>query len=120
MPRKALSTVLARVAIARIDVDAAEADVPLGHLVKRLKQDDTRYPDPAPHDADAFVLSADGELRPRVEVERLVLLVHRFRDALIQKRERSPRRRDVNRQVRAIQNQYGRVQHRKNLPESTT
>ena len=106
------AAVLALEVVAGHQVDAAEAHVSARQAVERHQHDHARDADAAVRRADRLVVARHGELRPALEVEGLVLLVDDARDALINERESAPRRRDVDRQIRTIQDEYVRAQHR--------
>src|SRR5271167_347988 len=103
--RQLLVAVLAGVAVAGEDVEAREADVALGYALIGGQQQDARDADDAVHDAEALVLDLNGQIAPTVEVKRVILLIDRLGYALIKQRKRAFYRRNVNGEVRAIENE---------------
>src|SRR5262249_29505226 len=71
--RESPATVLAAVVVARVDVEATEADVAPGHPVVTKQQYDAWHPDRPVDQADALLMGS--EIGPAGKVERPVLLV---------------------------------------------
>jgi hypothetical protein len=117
---EATPAVLAGVAIARIDVEPTETHVAFRYAIVSNEQDHSRYPHGPIDEPDGLVIDRAGKRRPTLEVEGLVLLVHRASDALVEKRARAPDRSDVDRQVGPVQNQDLGVQYRRGLEEETS
>ena len=117
---EAAPAILAGVAIARIDIEPAEAYVTFRHAIVGNEQDHSWHPHGSIDQSDGLVIDRAGKRRPTLEVEGLVLLVHRASDTLIEKRARAPDRSDVDRQVGPVQNQDLGVQYRRGLEEETS
>src|SRR5439155_15499539 len=89
---KRSAAVLAGVAVARVDVEAAEAHMSFRHAIVSHQQDYPWHPHCAVDEADRVAVQRSRQRRPAFEVEGLVLIVHRSSDALIQKGARAPDR----------------------------
>src|SRR5256885_3642202 len=81
--RRSPAAVLAGVAIARVDVQAREPHLRPRQMVVRLEQDYTRNAQPPGRGSDRLMVDGDGQIRPRFEVERLLLLFHFLRPTAI-------------------------------------
>jgi len=109
-PGKGSAAILAGVAVASVDVEAAEPHMPLRHAIVRDEQDYPRHAHGSVDEADRVAVHRSRQRSPALEVEGLVLLVHRASDPLIQQRASAPDRSDVDRQVGPVENQYLGVQ----------
>jgi hypothetical protein len=118
--RENAAAILARVAIAGIYVEATEAHVALRHAIIGDQQDNARHPHGAVDETDGLVVDRAREGRPALEVEGLILLVHRAGNTLVEEGARTPDRGDVDRQIGPVQDQNLRVQYRCGLEEKTS
>src|SRR5262249_52320856 len=106
LPTAVLTTIL----VPRIDVEPAEADVSPWNAIVTLQQDHPRNPDGAVHEPDRVLLGR--QVRPALEVERPIVLVDRSRNPLVQQRQCAANDGDVDRQVRAVEDEDLAVQNR--------
>src|SRR5882724_10367108 len=100
--------VLAGVAVAGVDVQAAEADARARQVVVRLKKNHPWHADPLASGPDRLFVDRGGQLRPAFEVERLVLLVHRLGSAAVEQDQGPAHGCDVHGLIQAIQDQDAR------------
>src|SRR5258708_2020180 len=100
-----LVAVLAGIAVAREDVEARKTHVAFGYALIGGQQEDSRDTDKSVDDPELFVLNFDRKIAPTIEIEGVILLVNGFSYTLIKQRKRAFDRRNVNRQIRAIENQ---------------
>lgn len=103
-------TILARALVPCIDVEATEPDLAFWEAIKSNQKYHPRNPDRAVHQPQPFLMDRDRELTPTLKIEGLILLVHRFDDALIKQREGASYRRDLNGDVDLVENQDPRVE----------
>src|SRR5918994_7936050 len=109
-----LAAILAGALIPRIDVISTEPNLTLGYPIITNQENDARHTnDPVDH-TDGFVMDGDGQVAPAFKIERLVLLIYRFGNSLIKKSEGAAHRRDMDRQIGTIKNQYFGVEYRIN------
>jgi hypothetical protein len=101
-PRKAFATVLTGVVVTRVDVEAGEANVPLGHSLVRREQQDPGDANESAHGSKAFVMNLDSQVSPAIEIEGVVLLVNGASDALVEQRKSAFYRGNMDRQVGPI------------------
>src|SRR5882672_9619735 len=100
--------VLAGVAVARVDVQAAEADAGARQVVVRLKKNHPWHANALTRGPDRLFVDRGGQLRPAFEVERLVLLVHRLGCAAVEEDQGPAHGCDVHGLVETIQDQDAR------------
>jgi hypothetical protein len=79
--------------------------VAFGYTLIGCQQEDSWDADKAVHNTEPLMLDFNGEVAPTVEVEGVVLLVDGLRNALIKQRKRAFYRRNVNGEIRAIEDQ---------------
>jgi hypothetical protein len=103
--RQLLVAVLAGVGVSREDVEARKPHVAFGYALVGGQQEDSGDADESVDDAEALVLDLDRQVAPTVEVEGVILLVDGLRNTLIKQRKRSFYRGNVNRKVRAIEDE---------------
>ena len=108
--RQAAIAVLTRIAVACEDIEARESHMTLRHSLVGGKYQHARHADKAIDDSEALMLDLDREVAPAIEIESPVLLIDRLCHTLIEQRERSLDRSDVDGQIRAIENQYPAIQ----------
>jgi hypothetical protein len=93
----AVAAILTRIAIARVDIRPAEANVTARHAVEVRELYHPRHANRPADGADRLVRVSHGEHAPGLEVEGVVVLVYRSGDALVQEDECATRGRDVDR-----------------------
>src|SRR3954447_13977756 len=114
------AAVLAGVAVARVDVQPAEAHAGARQVVVGLQQDHPRHADALAGGADRLLVHGRGQLGPALEVERLVLLVDRLGGAAIEKDQRPAHGSDVHGLVEAVQDQDARRKHHTSLSSGSS
>ena len=102
---RAHSTVLTRELVARKDVETTVAHLAPRNAIVPTQGDHPGHAERTSWCPDPFRVGR--QLAPSAEVERLVFTVHRQGSALVDEGERAPDRRDVNREVRAVQDEDG-------------
>jgi hypothetical protein len=102
--RLPLTAVLAGISVAHEDVVATEPDLAPRHPVKRHQQDHARHAHEARYEAHGLRVER-RHCGPIGEIKGSVLLVYCPCDAPVQKRERPPNRRHVDRQIRTVQDE---------------
>ena len=108
--RKPHATVLAGIAVARVDIEATETNLPLGDTIECEQENDPGHPNRPVHEADGVVVHGHGKRTPTVKIERLILVVHGTCDSLIEEGEGTPNGGYVNGKIRAIEDQNLGVQ----------
>ena len=103
--RQLLVAVLAGVRVSREDVEARKPHVAFGDALVSGQQEDSGDADESVDDTEALVLDLDRQIAPTVEIEGVILLVDGLRNTLIKQRKRSFYRGNVNRKVRAIEDE---------------
>ena len=106
VPRPSLAAILAGALVAGIDVISTKANLTLGHTIITDEQNHPGNPDYPVDHAHRFVVYSDRQIAPALKIESLVLLIYRFSDALVEEGEGAAHRSDMDRQIRAIENQY--------------
>lgn len=118
VPRPSVAAILAGALIAGIDIIAAKANLTLRYPIIADEENDPRNPDDAIDHAHGFVMHGDRQIAPAFEIERLILLVYRFSNALIKEGEGAAHRSDMDRQIGTIENQHLGVEDRINRDSS--
>ncbi len=103
------TAVLTGIIVTREDIEAREAHVTLGDPLVGDQQKNPRYADYSTHDAKPLMVNFDRKSAPAVEIESPVLLVNRFGNALVQESESPLYGSDVNRKIRAIEDEYSTI-----------
>lgn len=111
-PREPLTTVLTPIVVTRVDVVPAEPNVSLRHAVVRDEKNDARDPHDPTHHADRIMVDTDRELAPAGEIEGPVLFVDRPCNVLVEQDEGTTNGGHMHGEVRAIEYQYLRIEHR--------
>ncbi len=107
----ATPTVLATIAVPKIDVQPRESNPRPRELVAGMQQNHSRYANSLLDSAYGFVMDARRQSRPRGKIKGIEVPVHGASHSLVQQAEGSLDRGDVNRLVVLVENQDGCVQH---------
>lgn len=83
----------------------------LGNAFVGDQQQDARNPNKATDNTHSFMVHFAGEVAPAFKIEGAVLLIYCAGNPLIKQGKGTLDRRNVDRQVRSVQNQYFAVQH---------
>ena len=111
LTRVSAVTVLTGTLVSRIDIVAAEANLPFRNSIVTYQENDSRHPDNAVNQSYRLVPHRDGEITPAIEVKGLILRVNGFCNPLIKEDEGTTHRSDMDGKIGPIEDQDLGIEH---------
>lgn len=97
--------ILAGTIVPSVNIIPTEAHLSFGHSVVAHQQHHAGYTDHAVYQTDGFISSGNRKIAPAFKIERLILLVNRLGDPLIEQNEGPTNRGDMDRQIGTVKDQ---------------